>query len=212
MTADNFTIDNKEVFSIIEKTSISPEQVSQNGKRWFLNNLSNELTWQEYREFIDAMFREYGKEGSVFNQQLVHFPKNLETNGLYEKLKKYEENPLTEPFGAILTQPLFINQLEKQDNKIDVSFYTAVKFEEYESTEEIPIQVHDESGEKINELSPEQSVKVPMRRRVELRIYTNHKLMSISNSEIPGRLQKEIYNIVVALARDSPVIGGEDNV
>ncbi len=204
-------MNNEEVFTVIEKTRISPKQVSQEGKQWLLNNLRDELSWDEYTNFIDVLFQKHGKKGSVFNQQLVHFPRNLETDGLFEKLKKYEEDPLTGPFGAILTQPLFINQLQKKDDKIDVSFYTAVKFEEYESTEDIPIQVHNEEGEKINELRPEQSVRVPMRRRVELRIYTDRKIMSISNSKIPNRLQKEIYNVVVALARDSPVIGGEDN-
>lgn len=211
VTADKFTTDNELVFNTIDGTSVSPGEVSQNGKQWLLNNLREELSWSEYEDFIDEMFQIYGKKGDVFNQQLVHFPQNLETEGLYEKLERFEDGPLTKPFDFILTQPLFINQLRKKDGKIDVSFYTAAKFEEYESSENIPIQIQNDEGEKIEELSPEQSVRIPMRRRVELRIYLNHKMMSISNSEIPDRLQKEIYNMIFALARDSPEIGGENN-
>lgn len=210
VTADNFTLDSRDVFNAIDGTAVSPEQTSKEGKHWLLNNLREELSWDEYTDFINDMFRKHGKKGDIFNQQLVHFPNDLGTKGLFKKLKKFEDGPLTKPFDFILTQPLFINQLRKEDDKIDVSFYTAAKFEEYESKEDIPIQIQNEEGEKIDELGPEQSVRVPMRRRVELRVYLNHKMMSISNSEIPNRLQKEIYHVVIALARDSPEIGGED--
>jgi hypothetical protein len=211
VTADKFTIDNELVFNAIDGTSISPEQVSQEGKHWILNNLRNDLSWDEYTDFIDAMFRRYGKKGDIFNQQLLHFPKNIEMDGLFEKLERFEDGSLTDPFDFVLTQPLFINQLRKENDKIDVSFYTAAKFEEYESTEEIPIQIQDEEGEKVDELDPNQTVRVPMRRRVELRIYLNQKMMSISNSEIPDSLQNEICNAVIALARDSPEIGGAND-
>jgi len=204
--AEEFTIDNSGVMNAIDGTRISPEAVSNNGKEWLLNNLRSELNRDEYEDFVDKMFRRHGKTGDRFNQQLVRYPPDLDTIELYEKLETYQDGPLTKPFDFILSQPLYMNEIEEEDGEIDVSFYTAVRFEEYDSTEEMPIGIHDESGEKVDEVDTDQSVKIPIRRRVELRIYTEKKLMSISNSEIPTRLQKEIYNIVLAVARESPEI------
>lgn len=211
LRADEFTIDNIPVLSIIDDLPLGPDEVSQMGKEEFLNNVRSEVSREEYREFIEEMFRKYGKKGDRFNQQLVRYPPNLETDDLREKISRYVDGPLQKPFDFILTQPLYINELREDEGRIDISFYTAADYSEYESEEDLPISILDSEGDRIQTLDPDEKVVVPIRRRAEVRIYTEERLMSISNSQISDRLQKEIYNIILAVARDSPDIN-EDQI
>jgi len=201
--AGEFTIDNAPVYEILDDTQLTPDEAEDAGKEEILNILGDDLSNEDYYEFIEEMFVRYGHEGDRFNQQLFRLPPNHDLNNLRDSLERFEGGPLGQPFDSILSQPLYLNEIKEEDSNIDLRFNTSVDMEEYESEEEIPIQVIDEEGKRVDEIPEDNAVRIPTRSRIEARIYPNQKMISISNSEIPVRLQKEIFTVVLSIITDS---------
>lgn len=210
--AEDFILDNSPVYEIIDKVPLNPDKVDKMGKEEFLNTLGSKLDSSDYNDFISEMFKRYGHEGDRFNQQLFRLPPERDLDGLVNSLSRFEGGALTKPFDFVLTQPLHLKEVKTEGSKIDLRFNTSFKMEEYESDEEIPIKVFDKDDELVEKIPEDRVVKVPTKRRVEARIYPDMRLLSVSNSEIPDRLQKEIFSVVVAIIADSPEIGEPEGV
>lgn len=194
--AKHFSIDNGIVTETIDDTSISIDDFREMNRDAKLGNLRNELSNQEYREFINDMFESYGKKGDKFNQQLYNLPPLSDVSNLDKKLEYFEGKSLTPTFNDIFTQPVYLNRIEIEDDHTTLRFNTASRTEEYESDKEIPILVLNEDGEIVSEIPEDQMVSIPTRTRVEVRIYKSLKYMSISNSDVPSSLQNEILNCI----------------
>ena len=201
--AEEFTIDNPPVYEILDDTQLTPDGVEETGKEETLATLSSDLSEEAYYEFIEEMFDRYGHEGDRFNQQLFRLPPNHDLTDLRDSLERFEGGPLGQPFDAILSQPLYLNEINHEGGSIDLRFNTSVDMEEYESEEEIPIQIIDEEGNQVDEVSEDNAVRIPTRSRIEARIYQEQKMVSISNSEVPVRVQKEIFTVILSIITDS---------
>ncbi|UPV76198.1 hypothetical protein M0R89_09135 [Halorussus limi] len=210
--AEEFTVDNPPVLNILSGTRLTPDDVHDMGREEFLNIIREDISKERYDEFIDKMFEDYGRDGDRFNQQLFFIPPSADLDGLGDSLSKFTDGPLEKPFDFILTQPLYLNEIDIKENTIDLRFNTATHIEEYESDEEIPITVMDEDGNLVQKIPEDQKVSIPTKRRVEARIYKNERIISVSNSEVPSRLQTEIFNIILAVINDSPEIKDSEEV
>jgi hypothetical protein len=197
--AEKFSIDSPPVLNVLDEANISAEEAKGFGKTDYLNKLSSRLSDDEYNEFIDEMFEEYGRKGDKFNQQLYFLPSDLEIEDLYEKLDQFTGGALHKPFDSILSHRLFLREIQMNDEKVDLRFNTAFDMQEFESNEETPIKILNEEGEEINELEEKQRVRVPNRQRIEARIYENEKVLSLSNSDVKDGIQTEIFNVVISI-------------
>lgn len=200
ISAEIISPDTPEVREILGEIGEAPQEGGNLTKDAFFTRLQEELESEEYDEFVDTLFSEYGKKGDRFNIQLFEFAGEISYNKLVENVEEYEGYRLDNIFSDI-SDPVALDLVEPNENEgiVDLNFKVTERLKEIEADEDVPIQVRERGGEEseVREFGEGYEVIAPAGYRVEVRIYTKEGLAAVSNyNEIRDGLQTEIIDVI----------------
>lgn len=200
--SDNWKIGNPIITDLVEEGAIGVEAIKESGKQELVTTLNGQMDDQEFRDFINRMYNRFGKRGNKFNQKLFRLETRPDPASMYSTLEDYEESQLGDAFGDVLSRQLYLKTVDNSGRYLDIAFRTSVSLEEYESSEDVPIQILTESGQVVRELEQNESVRVPKRTRVEARVFADEKYVSISNSEVKQKTHTDIVALLSTIANE----------